>query len=114
MIYIIWAICGACCSVLALLAIRLTFRDPITAGTVIGFLFGVLLPPVAFLWGIGWAVIWAFEPDQRYTAVKWPDWYGRHRYRWHRTWRWVWHLGNPPSQESILSAWYRAPDVWKQ
>jgi len=109
-VIIAWFAIGVVSTTLCYRAFRLSFRDPITLGTIIFFTFGIALPPAAIFFGIIFFLCWAFEDaDQRYTPVKWPIWWGRIRYRQHRICRYIWYLGRPPKEENILSGWRNAP-----
>lgn len=103
----IWFGAGIVCSASAFWAIRLSFRDQITLGTVLGLIFGCAVPPLALLSAFIFACMWAFGDydDQRYMAKKWPPRWTRFRYGQHRLVRYAWYLGAPPAQEDILSGW---------
>lgn len=92
-------------------------RERLTAGTILLWLIGVLIPPLSFIFGVSGIGLWLFDPAilaRKYSiGVMWPDWWGRIQYRRHRAWRWIWYLGRPPA-ESYLSDWSDVPRAWKQ
>ena len=104
---IIWFGSGALFSAFASWAWRLSFRDPVTIGTIIFWMIGIALPPVSLFYGVLNLIGWTFSDpgDQRYMAVKWSDEWLRARYRQHCFFRRLRYLGNPPKQEDILSGW---------
>lgn len=108
-----WLLLGVACTSFARWALRLTFRDPVTMGTIMGFALGVFLPPIALLAGAIFLIAWATEPDQKYHHVKWPDWWGRIQYRQHTALRRLWYLGSPPDQENWVSGWRDAPSRYR-
>lgn len=89
-----------------------------TIGTLFLYLIGVLLAPITMFAALAFLVGWAFSPDQRTKNVKWPDWWGKHRWNQHLFWRWIWYLGQPPAREDILSGWHDSytdiPKRWKE
>ena len=111
---IAWLWFGVISSAACNWSVRLSFRDRVTLGTILAWAVGIALPPLALLLAVVWFCCWAFDdPDQRYIAVKWPDWWGRFRYKQHRAVRFVWHLGAPPAKEDFLSGWRDAPYKYK-
>lgn len=112
---IVWLLFGIIASAICRASWRLAFRSPINLGTIVAWLAGIALPPLALFLALIFFCCWAFgEPEQRHMAVKWPLWWGRFRYRQHRLVRWIWHLGSPPADEDILSGWRHAPREYTQ
>lgn len=103
----LWFVAGISGVAFGYWAIRLSFRDPVTLGTALGFAVGMLLPPLAFFFGIVVLCAWAFGAydDQCRRPVKWSKGWTAFRYAQHRFVRNVWHLGRPPAQEDVLSGW---------
>lgn len=105
-----WLLFGVIASAICHAVVRLEFRTPVNLGTILAWIAGIALPPLAAFAALIFLCCWAFgDPEQRHTAVKWPPGWGRFRYKQHRAVRWVWHLGSPPADEDILGSWRRAP-----
>jgi hypothetical protein len=104
MFLFLWLLCGILTSWFSYWAWRLSFRCPVTLGTIAYFAIGIVLPPLSLFCGIVVFLSWAFDPFES-NAVKWsPEW-TKFRYKQHCWLRNLWYLGNPPQKETLLSGW---------
>jgi len=87
-------------------ALRRISHEPVTLGTLVGIAVGIAVGPLSVVMAVIWTLGWLFSgPPTHYESGQWPEWWLRVRYRQHRIWRWIWHLGYPPEEEDLLSDW---------
>lgn len=108
-----WMAWGIIATRVAIWSAKLIFGSgKLTLGFLIAATLGIILPPISTLCGIVWFLCWAFgDPDILPGATPWSPQWRAFRYRQHRMWMYVWHLGNPPEREDWLSAWHNTSEA---